>query len=437
MSERTFELTRRRMLGGIAALGAAGAIGAGGTYALFVDTEQSTDNTLSMGTLDLHTAGNESATTTLNVSDLGTGSNGSAASTVNNAGSLDGYLNFDVDAIQDLENGVVNDVESDAPNENGGAPGELSQYVTLRLGYDDNDDGTLDADEVVVDGALDGMEHVQFNPNVPISGGTSKDFVVEWEIDSDAGNEVQSDSVEIDFTFELIEREDEPDVVLPANTPYGQGAGFAYPWDTTTSVAHTGNGAWGTIDHSGSFSSYKQGFYFAGDFSSMTAFPDYTVDQIAEISYWLNEPTALDGVDIYLNIYTRPEGDGDDAASWYDSRLQALPSKANNGSPNFTAGEWNKFSTRDSASNTLVWSDTGRGGNFNTPLPKLSDIRNHQIDWSNYGGNISFAHDYRDEVIKTLSLQTGSHSGEDLEAYIDDVTVELTTGESVTLDLEP
>jgi predicted ribosomally synthesized peptide with SipW-like signal peptide len=429
-------LSRRKALGGIAALTAAGAAGAGGTYALLSDTEQSTDNTLSAGTLNLVAGGtNDSPTTTLTVTNGGTGSSGRGTTTVTNVGSLDGYLNFDVGQVTDAENGS-NDPEREAEGGSVGSEGELSEFLTLRLGYDTTGDGTLQDDEVVAEGSIDGMEHVQFNPGVTVSGnGGTREFVAEWEIDDEAGNEVQSDEVEVDFTFELVERQTEADVVLTGDTPYGQGAGFANAWDTSGSLAHTGSGSWGTIDHSPQ-SSYKQGFYFAGEFSSTESLPDYTVSDIAEISYWLYEPDSLDGVDIYLNIYTEAEGDGDDAASWYDSRLQALPSKANNGSPNFTPGEWNEFNTRDSAGNTLAWSDTGRGGNFVTPLPKLSDLRSQQLDWSNYGGNLSITHDYRDETVRALSLQTGSQSGVDLEAYIDDVTVELLSGETVTYDLE-
>lgn len=70
------------------------------------------------------------------------------------------------------------------------------------------------------------------------------------------------------------------------------------------------------------------------------------------------------------------------------------------------------------------------------PLPTLDDIQAGPIDWSNYGGNLSITHDYRNETVRALSLQTGSVSGIDLEAYIDDVTVTLTNGETLHLDLE-
>jgi predicted ribosomally synthesized peptide with SipW-like signal peptide len=279
----------------------------------------------------------------------------------------------------------------------------------------------------------------------PDDGSEVHQVSVVWWLPIDHGNEVQSDSVTFDLGFYTEQcRHNDGEGMAPEATslsidsPQGQGGGFANPWDVSETLAHTGSGSWGTISRDPqSVDSYKQGFYFAGDFDDVDVLPStYTVADIEEVSYWLYEPTALEGVDIYLNIYTRAENDGDDAA-WYDSRLQALPSEANGGSPNFTPGEWNEFSTAGGASNTLTWSDTGRGGNFNQSLPTLDDVQSGPVDWSTYGANVSFTHDYRDEEVLALSLQTGSVSGIDLEAYIDDVTVTLTSGETLRLDLEP
>ncbi|MFB6196036.1 MAG: SipW-dependent-type signal peptide-containing protein [Haloplanus sp.] len=288
-------------------------------------------------------------------------------------------------------------------------------------------------------------------------GGTGRDcfsattdhyLSVLWWLPIDHGNQVQSDSVTFNLGFytEQCRHNDgegmAPEAIsLSADSPQGQGAGFANGWDISETLAHSGTGSWGTISRDPqSVSSYKQGFYFAGDFDNVDVLPStYTVADIEEISYWLYEPTALDGVDIYLNIYTRPENDGNDSTSWYDSRLQALPSEANGGSPNFTPGTWNEFSTDTGASNTLTWSDTGpgRGGTFAQPLPTLADLQSGPVDWSTYGANVSFTHDYRDEEVLALSLQVGSQSGVDLEAYIDDVTVQLENGDTLHLDLEP
>jgi len=54
MSDNNIELTRRRVLGGIATVGAASAAAGAGTFAFFSDTETSTDNAVQAGTVDLN-----------------------------------------------------------------------------------------------------------------------------------------------------------------------------------------------------------------------------------------------------------------------------------------------------------------------------------------------------------------------------------------------
>ncbi|WP_153952195.1 TasA family protein [Halosegnis longus] len=442
-SDSTIELNRRRVLAGLGTIGVASAGAGAGTFALFSDTEESTGNSVTAGTLNLTADGNDgSETTTLSVTGAAPGDTGIATTTLRNAGNISGFLNVDIDSVSSAENGLVEPERQAGDSSTGGSSGELADYLSLELDIGGN---------MFTSGLVSGMENVQFNPNEPISGSSVKDFNIQWEIDEAAGNVIQTDSVSVDFTLELLQEAQGKDVVLSGDTPYGQGAGFSNPWDTTgdsgtPDISVSGSGAWGTVDHSSSGTGnatggeYKQGFYFAGDFSSISTLSGYTIDEITEISYSLYKDAPLAGNDIYLLIYTRPEGDGNDGASWYDSRLVALPSDANGaGSPNFTTGEWNTFSTRNGASNTLVFDDSGhKGGNSvgGPVLPTLSDLGSGPIDWTNYDSSLSSTFDYQNQEVKALSLQTNSTSP-DLEAWIDDVTVKLATGEELSLDLEP
>ncbi|MFB6311154.1 MAG: hypothetical protein ABEH64_08230, partial [Salinirussus sp.] len=303
---------------------------------------------------------------------------------------------------------------------------------------------------------VDGVDVGPF-PTACFRAGTAYNVAFAWWLPVDHGNELQTDTATFSLGLytEQCRHNDgsgmapEYLIELTGDSPQGQGAGFAQPWDTTNRIAHRGAGAWGTVDHGQDGEDdatdtdgdgrleYKQGFYFGADFSDFDVLPEFTVSEIQEISYWLFELDDLNGVDIYLTIYTRPEGDGDDAASWYDSRLQALPAQSNGGSPNFTPLEWNQFSTASNAPNELNFSDTGRGGNHVQPLPTMADIQSGPVDWSSYGANLSLTNDYRDETVRALSLQTGSESGVDLVAAIDDVEVRLTDGSRLVLDLEP
>jgi len=370
------------------------------------------------------------------------------------------------------ENGTT-EPEADDPDEEDGVV-ELLDEIQVAYsvgainnnpsGFEDTDSGFQPVEQYTLREFLDrisnqpGTELSDGTMNAEMGGGTGEQgcfagspddgsavhqVSVVWWLPINHGNQVQSDSVTFDLGFYTEQcRHNDGEGMAPEATPLsidspqGQGGGFANPWDVSETLAHVGDGSWGTVPRD--VSSYKQGFYFAGDFDSIDELPStYTVADIEEVSYWLYESSALDPSDIYLNIYTRPEGDGDDTASWYDSRLQALPSDANGGSPNFTPGEWNEFSTASGASNTLAWTDGGRSGlDFTLPLPTLDDVQTGAIDWSTYGPSLSTTHDYRDEEVLALSLQVASNNT-NLEAYVDDVTVTLTSGETLRLDLEP
>ncbi|MEZ3117346.1 TasA family protein [Halobaculum sp. MBLA0147] len=429
-SGTTFELTRRRVLGGALTVGAASAATGAGTFALFSDSEESNGNSVQAGTLDLAAGGNNGTnTTTLSVTKARPGQSGTGTRTLKNVGSINGFLNLNVRSVSSDENGLA-EPEKQAGDSSKGS-GELGEHLNLTLGFGGDEFATGSAPE---------MENVQFNPNKSLPGNNStEEFEIGWEIDENAGNEVQTDSVSIDFTFELLQEAQGKDVVLTADTVYGEGDGFANPWDTTSDIAQSGSGAWGTVDHSEDNDSYKQGFYFAGDFSSISTLSGYTIGEIGEISYSLYEPTSLNGNDIYLLIYTRPENDGNDGG-WYDSRLVALPAEANGSDgANFTPEEWNRFSTRDSASNTLVFDDSGHkdGNSVGGPdLPTLNELQSDSINWNNYDSSLSSTFNYQNQEVMALSLQTNSGSPE-LEAWIDDITVELTTGEKLNIDLEP
>lgn len=209
---------------------------------------------------------------------------------------------------------------------------------------------------------------------------------------------------------------------------------------------------WATHQGSG-----KQGLYFGGR-SGFRAVPAaaypvdgapsgistfyplraYTVSEIDEIGYFLREPSPLNGVDVYLSIYTAPEEDGDDTA-WYDSRLQALPAEANGGEPSFTPGQFNAFATSAEEENRLQFFDSGRAETGEIPKPSPTDqvtldtLRDGPVDWATTPDGQS--RDYSDETVLGLSIQTGSASSSSLEAYVDGVGIILETGEMLVLNL--
>lgn len=94
MSDKKLELSRRRVLGGLALTGAAAAGTGAGTFAYFSDTEESSGNTVSAGTLDLTPDG--ATGFSFGLSSLAPGeSAGSPSVDLENSGSIDGdHLEF-------------------------------------------------------------------------------------------------------------------------------------------------------------------------------------------------------------------------------------------------------------------------------------------------------------------------------------------------------
>lgn len=183
-------LTRRKVLGGLAAIGAAGAAAGAGTMAAFSDTEQSANNTVSAGTLNLTAGGNDgTGTTTVTMSGVAPGDSNTGSSTLANTGSVDGSV--------DLVFGTAVNDEGENPESETetSASGDLGAVleVTVSVGGTQIRSGTFDS-------VFDGTEA---DANVPLAAGNSKDLTVDWTLPSSASNDVQGDGVSGDITVEL------------------------------------------------------------------------------------------------------------------------------------------------------------------------------------------------------------------------------------------
>ena len=209
----TTKLTRRRLLGGLTAAGAASAVGGAGTMALLSDTERSTDNTIQAGTVDLVLDGTESATTTFQASKLAPGEAGTATASVENAGSLPGVLAVTVDDVTTSGGATVDSEDQSESQDDGSA---LLSELILEVGFDPDHatDGDLDDNDetVAVDEYLSANA---WNPGTTHStgetlsasgeGGDASTLYVRWQLDSDAPNTVQGDEVTVSVAIELEE----------------------------------------------------------------------------------------------------------------------------------------------------------------------------------------------------------------------------------------
>jgi predicted ribosomally synthesized peptide with SipW-like signal peptide len=449
----TYDLSRRKILGGIVTVGAAGATAGAGTMALFSDTEQSTGNTIQAGTLDLTADGNNGeATTTIDVGPIAPGDGGSKMTTLKNTGTLSGNLNVDFGVLINNENGLEEpekgadgeddeEGDSDMTGELGRAhAAEGAHALDIKAGF--GNDGTIET--VILNSKnkdprnnISGVTGIEYNPNHSIgSEGAEVDFIVEYSLPSEAGNAVQGDGVEFDVTFELLQQSAGSSVAITGNSPLSD-----YNWNPDSSEAHTGDGSWRAHATASDPSNVeKRNIYFASEFSSFHDLPSFTVDDIADISYWLKS-SSLGSANVFLTIYTKPENDEDNMNSWYDSRLQALPNNADGGSVNFQGGEWNKFGTSTGAHHQMrFWDHPPDDVSGSEPpasdLPTLADLQGSDYTWPhNDPPEKRATHSYHDEEVLALSLGTGS-TDTDVDAYLDDITLKL-SNETFSIDLEP
>jgi len=247
MTDDKFELTRRKALLGLGTIGAAGAGAGVGTSALFSDEESFTNNSIEAGELDLVV----DYETSYSFNDEGTGSgeiNGNPAdysyvlSDVKPGDS--GELRFcpkivdnpgwlwigSVDGLTGYENGQT-EPEEDVDS-TGGDPGEgngeLAEAVQVDVSYcttggepirelNNPDDYTL-ADlfkelesGLLLDGDLetDGTQAYPSSPDADTQNGPC--LCIDWNVPLDVGNEIQSDSVEFEFTFAAYQERNNPE----------------------------------------------------------------------------------------------------------------------------------------------------------------------------------------------------------------------------------
>jgi predicted ribosomally synthesized peptide with SipW-like signal peptide len=205
-------------------------IGAG-VYAVFSDTETSTGNTFTAGTLNLvpstsgtgpagkytPTAGGDGVNGKVVFIKLAPGDSGSITWTLQNDGNLDGTLTMPSTVTFD-ENGS-NEPESAVGSNNGGSNGDLDEYMGVRLKRDGN--YILgDASNYV---PFSGLEAVLDAQSRSLTASGTLTYVLEWEIASNvkgAGtdgefgtaddteiddNIIQSDKATLDITFTLTQ----------------------------------------------------------------------------------------------------------------------------------------------------------------------------------------------------------------------------------------
>jgi len=179
-----------------------------GTWAYFSDTEGSTNNSLTAGTLDLTADGGDTPVTTFAVTGKAPGDSGSGSTTLANAGNLNGELDITFSAITNT--GGTGGEFGDS-NGNLGAVAEIAVYIdvdssgtwtTGDIGL--KSDGTTYNNPTALDYAvIDNYGSDTFDAVETMATSASDDFIILWRIPTSAGNNIQGDSVSFDVTFTL------------------------------------------------------------------------------------------------------------------------------------------------------------------------------------------------------------------------------------------
>ncbi len=196
----------------VAAMLVMGLVG-GGTWAYFSDSEYSTGNLITAGTMDLTLDGTDSNVVMVNVSlnDALPGDRGSPYVTLLAAGTLTGELDIAVGTVTDTADSNTLETENGLAN--------LGDSATMILWLDTNNNGTWESGDI----ELEPGGAVTYDTDSVLGGGTRTinsfsgvtwdavdsafsgpaRFYMDWDIDTSIGNEIQGDSVGWGFTFTL------------------------------------------------------------------------------------------------------------------------------------------------------------------------------------------------------------------------------------------
>jgi len=189
----------------MATIGAASAVAGAGTMAAFSDTEESNNNLVSAGTLDLQPAGSSDGSGfNMSVSGLAPDNAGQEVGYLNlkNAGSIDGTLDYEITGWTDNENGLLDPEQEAGDTDSGPGNGELSNVLQLQAFVDRTPGNGRDQDISLTSGWVP-LTPGRVQTNVPVSAGETVRIWVDARIPSGIGNQVQSDEVEIDAAFYL------------------------------------------------------------------------------------------------------------------------------------------------------------------------------------------------------------------------------------------
>jgi predicted ribosomally synthesized peptide with SipW-like signal peptide len=204
--EENVQLSRRKLLGGIALVGVASAGAGASTMAALSDTETSTGNEINAGRMDLRIDGGDANATLLNVQGAVPSDSGYGMVTLKNANFSDvaGAVDVRITGARNEENGRQ-EMEKEAGDTSGGM-GELGDHLRVRMFFENGSgDRTYLGDDQFRKASNRLTAGRTFATHYPLGPGQETTFKLEWEIPASAPTTIQTDSYEVDFSFDMMQ----------------------------------------------------------------------------------------------------------------------------------------------------------------------------------------------------------------------------------------
>jgi predicted ribosomally synthesized peptide with SipW-like signal peptide len=194
----------RKIIASLLVIGVVGAFATGSTFALFNDTETSSENTFRAGAFDIQIdytemyngemVGEQDAVDNpepiFQISDVKPGDQGETNVSIHNEGNP-ALASMTLEDIQEAENGCA-EPESVAENGGCGTDAELDENLQLTI--------TENNGNVVYSGTAANLQNQQTDLG-RLEANTTEYITVDWNVPRETGNEAQTDSYSFDMSF--------------------------------------------------------------------------------------------------------------------------------------------------------------------------------------------------------------------------------------------
>jgi hypothetical protein len=193
-------MIRKRAAIAVIVLAMVAVFSSGMIYAYFDDTETSSGNSFTAGTLDLKVNTVDNPTSTFTVSNVYPGATGSVSVTLTNSGTIAGNLATSIISVTNAP-GTTPEPEAALPTTDNG---ELGANMLVTIWVDTDGDGSLDTGETsLYSGTLNAATGSLTVGN--LAGGASTHIGISYSVPTTVGNVIQGDICTFSIQYVLTQ----------------------------------------------------------------------------------------------------------------------------------------------------------------------------------------------------------------------------------------